>query len=204
MYMINMYLCIVLNVIHASSWLSRSALTRVPPDPKAKLRSYGPGLAGALFGAGWWFWLDAFCASGIKVPPVQFLPGIVATLAVLMINSVSRNDVAGGGYQSFDEGVECRSKVWLLMAYLVSLGSVIGERSACCLPALESAQADPPRLPLAAAGAVVVLVQKYATNPDATTLWPGVAGLFQTILILGSGLVFWLTKGGEDDSGSYF
>lgn len=34
-------------------------------------KAYGPGVSGALFGAGWWFWVDACASSAIKVPFVQ-------------------------------------------------------------------------------------------------------------------------------------
>ncbi len=53
-------------------------------------KAYGPGISGALFGGGWWFWVDACAASHTKVPFVQYLPGIVATLALIMINAIRR------------------------------------------------------------------------------------------------------------------
>jgi hypothetical protein len=94
--------------------------------PQAK--SYGPILSGALFGAGWWFWVDAVVCSSSKVPAdqvrcwhtlqqtlalaqlrpllwllaslmgpdrtavydLQYVPGIVATLALIMINCIRR------------------------------------------------------------------------------------------------------------------
>jgi hypothetical protein len=57
-------------------------------------KAYGPGLAGALFGGGWWFWVDACAASNTKVPFVQYLPGIIATLALIMINAIRRCEQA--------------------------------------------------------------------------------------------------------------
>ena len=53
-------------------------------------KAYGPGVSGALFGGGWWFWVDACAASHTQVPFVQFLPGIVATIALVMINAIRR------------------------------------------------------------------------------------------------------------------
>ena len=53
-------------------------------------KAYGPGISGALFGGGWWFWVDACAASHTQVPFVQYLPGIVATLALIMINAIRR------------------------------------------------------------------------------------------------------------------
>lgn len=54
-----------------------------------KAKVYGPITSGALFGAGWWFWVDGVVGSS-AAPFVQWLPGIVATLALIMINSVRR------------------------------------------------------------------------------------------------------------------
>ena len=56
-------------------------------------------------------------------------------------------------YDPFDEGVFCRSRFWLFISYIVSFASVVG--------------------------AVWVLLGHYALNPDVTTVWPGIAGLFQ-------------------------
>lgn len=81
-------------------------------------------------------------------------------------------------YDPFDEGLYCRARLWLFMAYVVSFGSV--------------------------AGSVWVLLQAYALNPTAASAWPGVAGLFQVTLILGSALTFFVsrTPAGES-SGAY-
>ena len=36
---------------------------------------FGPGVAGAVFGAGWWFWVDAVVCSSVSVSFVHYLPG---------------------------------------------------------------------------------------------------------------------------------
>ena len=38
----------------------------------------------------WWFWVDACAASHTQVPFVQYLPGLIATLALIMINAIRR------------------------------------------------------------------------------------------------------------------
>lgn len=38
-----------------------------------------------LFGAGWWFWVDAVACSSVKIPFAQYLPGLVATFALVMV-----------------------------------------------------------------------------------------------------------------------
>lgn len=81
-------------------------------------------------------------------------------------------------YDPFDEGLYCRSRFWLFIAYVVSFGAI--------------------------AGAVWVLLQNYALNPAVSSAWPGVAGLFQVTLILGSALLFFISRTPVgDSSGAY-
>jgi len=35
----------------------------------------GPGVSGAIFGAGWWFWVDAVVCSAVQVSFLHYLPG---------------------------------------------------------------------------------------------------------------------------------
>jgi hypothetical protein len=53
------------------------------------LGQQGPALAGALFGAGWWFFLDSIAYSravvGADVSGTAWVPGCVATLAFLLM-----------------------------------------------------------------------------------------------------------------------
>ena len=89
------------------------------------VKRYGTGLAGAAFGLGWWAWIDAVVTVTAKVPFSLYLPGIAATFALLLINSVRWDEVQG--YDPWnDDGVYCRSRVWLLVAYLVAGGSIAG------------------------------------------------------------------------------
>lgn len=39
----------------------------------------GPALAGAVFGSGWWCWVDAVVCSVITVPFLHYLPGMYAS-----------------------------------------------------------------------------------------------------------------------------
>ncbi len=49
----------------------REGLLAAPCCLQAK--SYGPIMSGALFGAGWWFWVDAVTCNNHKVPFDQVL-----------------------------------------------------------------------------------------------------------------------------------
>ncbi|XP_054794502.1 uncharacterized protein LOC129300005 isoform X4 [Prosopis cineraria] len=62
---------------------------------------FGPGVAGAVFGAGWWIWVDAVVCSSVKVSFLHYLPGIFASLAALMFNCVRKEDI---DYSPYDEG----------------------------------------------------------------------------------------------------
>nr|GMD80826.1 transmembrane protein 50 homolog [Ipomoea batatas] len=81
---------------------------------------FGPGVAGAVFGAGWWFWVDAVVCSAVKISFLHYLPGIFASLAALMFNCVRKEDI---DYSPYDEG-EWRLKLWLFIAYVVSFVSL--------------------------------------------------------------------------------
>jgi len=85
----------------------------------------GPTISGALFGAGWWFWADACTSSDVKVKVLpNYLPGFVATIALIMINAVRREELES--FDAFDEGVFCRSRAWLFLSYVIAFSSVIG------------------------------------------------------------------------------
>ncbi|KAA8538558.1 hypothetical protein F0562_028248 [Nyssa sinensis] len=75
---------------------------------------FGPGVAGAVFGAGWWFWVDAVVCSSVKVSFVHYLPGIFASLAALMFNSVRREDI---DYSPYEDG-EWRSEFSFTIHFL--------------------------------------------------------------------------------------
>ncbi|KAL0360155.1 UNVERIFIED_CONTAM: hypothetical protein Sradi_3700000 [Sesamum radiatum] len=89
-------------------------------DLSELLAIFGPGVSGAVFGTGWWFWVDAVVCSSVKVPFVHYLPGIFASLAALMFNCVRKEDI---DYSPYEEG-EWRLKLWLFIAYVVSFVSL--------------------------------------------------------------------------------
>ncbi|MQM11955.1 hypothetical protein Taro_044866, partial [Colocasia esculenta] len=62
---------------------------------------FGPGVAGAVFGVGWWLWVDAVVCSAVKIAFLHYLPGIFASLAALMFNCVKKDDI---DYSPYEEG----------------------------------------------------------------------------------------------------
>ncbi|KAH9572455.1 hypothetical protein CY35_02G151400 [Sphagnum magellanicum] len=132
-------------------------------------RNLGPGLAGAVFGAGWWFWFDAVVCSEITVPFLHYLPGIFASLASLMFNCVRRDELQD--YSPFDDGEGCRSRTWLFLSYVIAFVSL--------------------------AGSAGMLVQD-ALLPDTPSSWTGVAGVLQCTCVLASGLMYWTSRTATD------
>lgn len=92
------------------------------------VQPYGMLSAGALFGAGWWCWCDVIVRSSLvqqsAVGFVYYIPGIVATLAVILMSLLRRDDADYVGYG--DEGDQCRNKCGLFLAYCCSFGSIAG------------------------------------------------------------------------------
>ena len=78
-------------------------------------------------------------------------------------------------YDAYDDGVFCRARSWLFVSYVVSFGSIVG--------------------------AVWVLLSDYALKEEVSTVWPGVAGIFQVALILGAALLFFVSRTPSDDAG---
>ena len=140
------------------------------------------------------------------VPPEHYLPGCVATLAMLMMQAVRREaimsacglffllllrllrrrtltthntqyDTTGRGGFDTDPSDSFRARVWLFVSYLVSFSALVGS--------------------------VWMLVADYADKPYP---WPGIAGVLQCAFILAAGLFMWATRGGgmNGDSGMYW
>ncbi|KAL2633474.1 hypothetical protein R1flu_004953 [Riccia fluitans] len=131
--------------------------------------SVGPGLAGAVFGTAWWFWVDAVVCSAITVPFLHYLPGIAASLAALMFNCVKKEELVE--YSPFDDGEGCRSRTWLFLAYVISFVSL--------------------------AGSVGMLIEDALVEGRPST-WTGVAGVLQCTFVLASGLVFWTSRSANE------
>ncbi|PSC67051.1 transmembrane 50-like protein [Micractinium conductrix] len=137
------------------------------------LAAWGPAVAGALFGAGWWCWADAYvyqhAVVGAAYPFKYNLPGIVATVAMIMINLLPRRDLMDEGRE---EGEEFRARLWLFISFLIALGAV--------------------------AGSVAVLVSASQQKDLASV---GVGSVLQCGLILLGSLMFWAFRSG--DQGGY-
>ena len=93
-------------------------------------KEYSPGIAGALFSAGWWCWLDVFVHSAAvdhnHVPITYHIPGWVATFALVIMNITSRTELAESDDYNADDNFTGRAKLLLFISYLTAFGAVAG------------------------------------------------------------------------------
>jgi hypothetical protein len=60
----------------------------------------GPAVAGAVFGTGWWFWIDAVVCSSVTVSFVHYLPGHLSfSLIFSFYLSISRYNYVCGCFR---------------------------------------------------------------------------------------------------------
>jgi len=140
-------------------------------------------LSGALFSLGWWLWIDAtvyancdcpdnHTPDNVKVLGTHYIPGIVSTIALIMINIVSWNDLNGDFM--FGDGVSTKAKVWLFVSFIIAFGALI-------------------------AGCWIGVTRWFiSTNPKPDSVWPGVAIILQNILIFVSATLYRFAKPEEE------
>jgi len=122
-------------------------------------------VAGVLFGVGWWLLGDAAGYAAMTEPkPVSgeyIIPGLLATLALILLNIWNWSDLTGGGLEPANAS---KAKVLLFVSVLLMLGALVGS--------------------------LWILIQDYAQSsiPD-LSIWPGVAIVLQTFFIILSGIV---------------
>eukprot|EP01104_Vermistella_antarctica_P020543 TRINITY_DN8829_c0_g1_i1.p1 TRINITY_DN8829_c0_g1~~TRINITY_DN8829_c0_g1_i1.p1 ORF type:complete len:144 (+),score=23.81 TRINITY_DN8829_c0_g1_i1:178-609(+) len=89
---------------------------------KREVFSIGSGI---LFGLGWWILVDGAVYSTFKqdfgIEWYLYMPAVVATLALMMINVVSLEDMSASSL--FSEGVEKTVRVWLFFSFTVAFGA---------------------------------------------------------------------------------
>ena len=142
----------------------------------SKPREYSPGIAGALFGAGWWMWLDVFVHSAVvdhnRVPITYHIPGWVATVALVIMNITSRSELAESDDYYTEDNYTGRAKFLLFVSYLTAFAAV--------------------------AGSVAVLISCVQQQ---SLVECGVGSVVQCGLVLLSGLLLWAFR--TSDSSGY-
>ncbi|KAJ1502048.1 hypothetical protein HMI55_003086, partial [Coelomomyces lativittatus] len=104
--------------------------------------------------------------------PFQFedwVPGLLSTLALIMINSVDKTLINGNDYLYGGNHVAWKARVFAFIGIALAVGSL--------------------------GGSITIMCMKYI-NPGLTgeDSWPGVAIMLQNFFIFISGMVLWLGR----------
>ncbi|XP_045534742.1 transmembrane protein 50A [Papilio machaon] len=119
-------------------------------------------LAGVFYFAGWWFIIDAASVYPGDLPNASYVCGVMATLSLVMVNSVSNAQVRGDTYTGGCMGPR-RARIWLFMGFVVGFFSLI---SSCG-----------------------ILFVNYANAGSKKHTWAGVSLFMQNAFIFASSLV---------------
>jgi len=152
-------------------------------EQRSSWKTIIPLVAGMVFGIGWWCFISAHIVQahgdGTQpfVPPVlgwYYIPGIVASFALVMTNIVDVKSLNGNSFMAIaSPGVAVRIRAWLFLSFALHFGSMI---AGCWIMA---ATFLPPMAPA-----------DYHS-------WPGIALLLQTVLIFISSMIMLWTKSSD-------
>jgi len=128
-------------------------------------------IAGCIFAAGWWIWIDANVSTANwpkdksgKPPAILFyyyIPGIISTLGVFMTNIVSLESLNPASWV-FDERIGAKVRVWLFLSFIISFSGV--------------------------AAAIWIMAAVYMPPHNKGNDWPGIALTIQNALIFVSSI----------------
>ncbi|XP_075974172.1 transmembrane protein 50A [Anticarsia gemmatalis] len=121
-------------------------------------------ISGLLFFAGWWFIIDAATVPDAinRLPGAAHVCGVMATLSLIMVNSVSNAQVRGETYTGGCMGPR-GARLWLFLGFVVGFASLIAS--------------------------VWILFANYV-NKSKDQTYPGVCLFMQNALIFAGSLVF--------------
>ncbi|XP_018331681.1 transmembrane protein 50B [Agrilus planipennis] len=138
----------------------------IPPciwfEGEARRNSTVSILSGLLFFMGWWMIIDAASVYPGTVAAGYHMCGVVGTLSLVMVNSVTNAQVRGDSYDAGCLGSR-GARIWLFLGFVMGFASVI---AACW-----------------------ILFADFVGAKEASQ-WPGVALFMQNALIFVSSLVF--------------
>lgn len=126
-----------------------------------------------------WVYADAAVYSASQKAPFALhylLPGLVATLGVLLLGAAGSGGDDDAAYSYYDDGdgAACRGKCVLFLAYVIAFGSIFS--------------------------AVTLLLVDRQRGLD---LWAPAAATIQCTVLSASGLLLWLSRGGGGDDDGY-
>ncbi|KAL1495873.1 hypothetical protein AB1Y20_014517 [Prymnesium parvum] len=135
------------------------------------LPSIGSTVAGVLFGVSWLLWIDGVVFANSEfhrgVDGTYWIPGILQTISLAMINVIPWEAVAGDS--AFDDGEGIGPRIWVFASFVFAFGGLIG--------------------------AVWILVQEInAPSWEQGSVDPALKGLLQNIFIFAASLIFRLCR----------
>eukprot|EP01137_Pigoraptor_chileana_P006799 Opistho-2@51535 len=83
-------------------------------------------VSGLLFAIGWWLCIDANAVDKHYSRPEYNACGVVSTLALFMINSVTSGHLAGDMYTGGLCAHRMVARTWLFLGFLAAFGGLIG------------------------------------------------------------------------------
>ncbi|KYQ89558.1 transmembrane protein [Tieghemostelium lacteum] len=148
-------------------------------------KKYLSGFAGLIFGVAWFLWIDGhvyentrlYHEEDYKGPTIQwiyYLPGIFATLALVMSNIVHIESLSSSSFLTNEDGVN-KIRIWLFISFAISFGCV------------------------AASIWIMAGVFMPPHNTNTAAQWPGIALMLQNILIFISSLILVYSKTHKDE-----
>ncbi|EFA84152.1 transmembrane protein [Heterostelium album PN500] len=142
-------------------------------------------LAGAFFSIGWFIWIDGHVYEnhrnretdgfGPSIQWVYYLPGIFATVALVMTNIVNIESLSGSSFLS-DEGTSTKIRIWLFLSFAISFGCV------------------------AAAIWIMAAVFMPPHNKNSDAEYPGIALTVQNVMIFISSLTLMYSKSRREEN----
>ncbi|XP_064107750.1 transmembrane protein 50A [Macrobrachium rosenbergii] len=143
-------------------------------DPSERRNFIASVVSGCLFFLGWWFVIDAAAQypSNDVFNHAYHACGVIATLAMLMVNTVSNGQIRGDMYTDGCIG-PFGARIWLFLGLMLSFGSII---AACW-----------------------ILFGGYVI-PKSQIQWPGVAVFLQNMFIFFSSVIYKIGRS-EDNWG---
>jgi len=118
-------------------------------------------LSGFLFFMGWWIIIDAASVYSGSVAAGYHMCGVVGTLSLVMVNSVTNAQIRGDAYEGGCLGPR-GSRIWLFLGFVMGFASVI-------------------------ASCWILFADFVGSN---TAQWPGVGLFLQNALIFVASLIF--------------
>lgn len=137
--------------------------------------SLGAITGGVLFATGWLLWIDGVASAhsvyGYSTGAAEWVPGVLQTIALLMVNVISWSAMTDGG---FDDSLAKKVKAWVFLSFVFAFSGLI---------------------------AAIYIVVREVNYPSAVgSSGPATRGLLQNLLIFIGSLAFRVGRLSDSDS----